>query len=615
MKTGLRRQVFAALAFVTPFTVYVITLAPSVWFIDSGELALACAKLGITHPTGYPLFTIAGKLFTLIFPAGTAYSLNLLCAVTVSLSLSVLFYAGFNINLTKLKNEKHLAKNILSIVPVLVLGFSFTVWDFATSLEVYSLQMLFFALLYYILYKLIISNENINKLTFVFAFALGLSLTNHLSAVMLIPSAIYVFIAYRDKFNFSLKNIITSAGLFLTGISAYIYLPVRNSSVLFNWGDPGSFSAVYDHVSGEQYIRFKESTGIINSLTRLAEKIPAEFTYPVVIIIAAGIIFLFLFETKLFIFFFLSIVTNIILASFYKIPDISNYYLLSYITLSVFFGYGLSYLYILVKPFAKQVIYIFPVIILIPLIGNFNSSDKSGINTLDTYNSNLFGSIEQNGIVLTGKWDYIVSPALYYQYVENRRPDITVLDFKLMRTSWYIKYLIKAKPEMYERSKQFFDTHLNEALMFEADKENYLNPKTQEYVNRANSYRASFLNLVKNIMESNRGRFYSTYDITADSSMWILRDRKIIPRGIVVQYSPNDTLIEFDDLKNINYSLPQYNSPYIKAIRDNYVVALINKSKYLVKYGRNREAKLLLNKALEIDPNYPITKDLLRKLE
>ena len=39
------------------FIIYLITLAPSVVQIDSGELTTVQAMPGIAHPTGYPLFT------------------------------------------------------------------------------------------------------------------------------------------------------------------------------------------------------------------------------------------------------------------------------------------------------------------------------------------------------------------------------------------------------------------------------------------------------------------------------------------------------------------------------------------------------------------------------
>ena len=64
MKKFLQNDVFIGLALsLAAFGVYLLTLAPTVTFIDSGELATVAATLGIAHPTGYPLFALLGWLF------------------------------------------------------------------------------------------------------------------------------------------------------------------------------------------------------------------------------------------------------------------------------------------------------------------------------------------------------------------------------------------------------------------------------------------------------------------------------------------------------------------------------------------------------------------------
>ena len=57
--------------FIISLTLYLTTLAPSVvtLFDDSLEFQLVTYQLGIAHPTGYPLYTILGKLFTFL-PVG-----------------------------------------------------------------------------------------------------------------------------------------------------------------------------------------------------------------------------------------------------------------------------------------------------------------------------------------------------------------------------------------------------------------------------------------------------------------------------------------------------------------------------------------------------------------
>ena len=64
------------------FIVYLFTLAPSVVQIDSGELAAVQATLGIAHPTGYPLFTMIGYIFSLIpLPFTKIFQLNILASI------------------------------------------------------------------------------------------------------------------------------------------------------------------------------------------------------------------------------------------------------------------------------------------------------------------------------------------------------------------------------------------------------------------------------------------------------------------------------------------------------------------------------------------------------
>ena len=88
------------------FIIYLITIAPSVVQIDSGELAAVQATLGIAHPTGYPLFTIIGYIFSLIpLPFTKIYQLNLLAAVFCSAGIGVFVYTAKLLldNLRKLK--------------------------------------------------------------------------------------------------------------------------------------------------------------------------------------------------------------------------------------------------------------------------------------------------------------------------------------------------------------------------------------------------------------------------------------------------------------------------------------------------------------------------------
>ncbi len=53
-------------SFFVNFFFYLITLAPTVTFEDSGEFISAAYNLGIPHEPGYPLFNILARFFTLL---------------------------------------------------------------------------------------------------------------------------------------------------------------------------------------------------------------------------------------------------------------------------------------------------------------------------------------------------------------------------------------------------------------------------------------------------------------------------------------------------------------------------------------------------------------------
>ena len=81
-----RDSIIALIIGLAGFAFYAATAAPSVatLFDDSLEFQVVLPTLGIAHPSGYPLYTLLGKVFTLLIPfrdaAGRANLLSALCA-------------------------------------------------------------------------------------------------------------------------------------------------------------------------------------------------------------------------------------------------------------------------------------------------------------------------------------------------------------------------------------------------------------------------------------------------------------------------------------------------------------------------------------------------------
>ena len=81
-----RLNAFAILSFLIPLFLYLLTLAPSVTFFDSGEFITATASLGVAHSPGYPLFINYAKPFTWLPFGSIAFRVNLATAVSAALA-------------------------------------------------------------------------------------------------------------------------------------------------------------------------------------------------------------------------------------------------------------------------------------------------------------------------------------------------------------------------------------------------------------------------------------------------------------------------------------------------------------------------------------------------
>ena len=87
----MRRDVAASVLLAAGlFAIYAAGACPTIYVGDSGELVTAVHLLGIPHPTGYPLYVLLGKLWTLLVPVGSiAFRMSLFsaaCAAAGSLS-------------------------------------------------------------------------------------------------------------------------------------------------------------------------------------------------------------------------------------------------------------------------------------------------------------------------------------------------------------------------------------------------------------------------------------------------------------------------------------------------------------------------------------------------
>src|SRR2546428_11422613 len=77
---------------VAVFAIYALGACRTIYVGDSGELVTAVHLLGIPHPSGYPLYILLGKLWTVLIPTGSiAFRMSLFSASAAAAACSLLF--------------------------------------------------------------------------------------------------------------------------------------------------------------------------------------------------------------------------------------------------------------------------------------------------------------------------------------------------------------------------------------------------------------------------------------------------------------------------------------------------------------------------------------------
>jgi len=509
-----RKVAFACtFLFLVSFIVYFRTSAPAVQFIDSGELAVVCKSLGIAHPTGYPLYTLLGRLFSLLPLEDTIFRVNLMSLLFTCVANIILFFILLAIgqNLSKRKEGRYSivvwsagSKFGSAFVATLIFSFTPTLWSQATSNEVYSLNVLFYTLI--ILLVLLWRNSRkepvAERILYLVAFVYGLSFGNHMSTILLLPALFFIQVTTYGKSFFRLKRLTPILALFLLGLSIYVFLPIRSSqNPIMDWGNPESWFAFKGHVTGWQYQvwMFAQSAEKLGSnFQNFIKLFFHQFPLYLLPLSLLGVWRLFVHDRKTLAFFLIIFFANILYGINYSIPDIDPYFLGSFLVNAIFIGVGLHFVFQIIKNsrIKKRLSYLIIIFfILLPLIllkKNYFEADRSKDFLAYDFASNIMRSVKKDAIIFTNMWDYY-APWLYLRFVELKRPDVGYLDTELCRRSWYFDYVEQNYGDLYQTSQDEIKKFLKEVYPFENRQP--FDPQVIEraYINMLNSF------LVKNI--------------------------------------------------------------------------------------------------------------------
>jgi hypothetical protein len=194
---------------VAAVVVYVLTLAPGLLLNDSAEFQTLAATLGHTHPTGYGVYLLLGKVATWIPLRDVAYRVNLLSALMGGIAI-----AGI-VLLAQLAG----GKRRLPIAGAVALAISPTFWSQAIIAEVYVPAAAF---MIGVMTALLLWQQN-GKTGWLFAAGClgGASIGIHATVSLMAPAAVvFVIIQLRRRWAAGLWAVAGAAtGVALTALS------------------------------------------------------------------------------------------------------------------------------------------------------------------------------------------------------------------------------------------------------------------------------------------------------------------------------------------------------------------------------------------------------------
>ena len=246
VRPGVRGGVHLLLVFAATLLVYLLTMPRTIGLEDAGLFQMVCHLDGISHPPGYPLFTILCQSFVKLsfFPPGVVAG-NFLSALLAALGCSVFFSCCFSITRDLL----------LSSVAALAYGFSATFWSQAIIIEVYSLAVLMFLLCWRVLLAFVESANS--RYLYLALFVYALSLANHWPLMILSTPALLATVFPRRELILSylksprfwaLSVLVVAAGL-----SPYVTILLARDSTIAVYGEVQSLEELLRYVARSAY--------------------------------------------------------------------------------------------------------------------------------------------------------------------------------------------------------------------------------------------------------------------------------------------------------------------------------------------------------------------------
>lgn len=449
---------------------YLATLAPGLTWAnngaDGGDLVAAAATGGIPHPSGYPTYLLLARLFQFLPFGSIAYRTNLFSAVCTVLAAVLVYYLVISLPYAPLRGNW-----LAGMLSAYAFGLSPMVWSQAVISEVYGLHALFLVLILYLLPLGIDSppawRTRLDRLR---GLVFGLGLGNHITLVFLLPPMLLTGIISKiadgvsegtqeniswHGWSFHWKSFATRLGWMGIGLLVYLALPLR---AIFdppvNWGDPVTLKNFIWLVSGRMYAGYAFSEPAAFILPRLqawASLHVAQFGILGLLIGLFGLFYGRPLATRIYLVTGWMVIAYSVFSIGYNSYDAEIYLIPVFLAVTLLIGLGGAGIMELLSRRARWVSPVAGILFIGYFIGfaalNLSKIDASQDREAESYGQAVLAAAPTQALVFTSE-DESTFTLWYFQFVLQARPDLAVLDKRLLSYDWYRNMLRSAYPSL-----------------------------------------------------------------------------------------------------------------------------------------------------------------------
>ena len=244
----------AFLAACVACVVYLFTLAPTVFTLDSAELTLAAYTLGLAHSPGYPTYLLSLHMFQHVPIGDVGYRANLFSALANSFSVGAL----------TLICQQLCGRWEPAVVAALCFAFSVSVWSVSVAAEIYTFQGAILAAVLLLLERWRRLGHPVSFIVAGGVFCLGVA--NSSGTMLWAPGVAWLALVTPQWRILRGRHILALVGVSILALTPILYLPTRSLSHLEFSGigiydaeavlhpfDLTNFDTLRDYMSGRQF--------------------------------------------------------------------------------------------------------------------------------------------------------------------------------------------------------------------------------------------------------------------------------------------------------------------------------------------------------------------------